>query len=248
MEQVITLAGRGSLEEQQRDLVIYLHRLVDTADTVCLLDDSQREKLRLAGKIDIDRFAEHYRAVESLEVENPLDREKRLSSLSHLASGIFAELSSNYQKALAARLTADQRRKLAAAEGERCLFYRQALVEAVVVGFERSASLTSAQCVELTQTLEDVVRGCNSPRPWRSDCLRTIVELPEEMLRPIVTNEQWPAIKRQMWQLGEIGRRLEDEATGKLAVLRGMKIRVLQAGPGNAEAEVEIEELRLDVD
>ena len=249
MQQIVTWPGRGTLEEQQRELAIYLDRLVDTADTVCRLDDSQREKLRLAGRIDIDRFGQDYRALEALDAKDPLaKRERKLSSLSYLAPGMFAEPASNYQKAVVARLTADQARKLAAAEEERYAFYRQAIVEAVVVGFERSASLTSAQCVELTRILNDAVSGCDSPRQWRNECLRTIIELPEEKLRPMVANEQWRAIKQQLWQLAEISRELEAEAAGGVAVFREMKIRVLQAGPRKGEVEVEAKELILDLD
>ncbi|HEV3342944.1 MAG TPA: hypothetical protein VG125_21400 [Pirellulales bacterium] len=243
---LVVLGRRMYWDEQQRRLKIHLDRLIDTADTVCGLNDAQREKLSLAGKIDIERFGELYRAVESLETEDIVEREAKLAALSNAIHLLFSEPGSNYQKALVARLTADQAQKLAAAEGERHAFYRRALVEAVVVGFERSASLTSAQCADLTQTLNDAVTPSDSGRDWRSTLLRIVVELPEQKLRPIFTRDQWPAIRHQLGQLDEITRQLEAEAAGKVGVFRNVRGE-LHDGLGNVELEFEADELRLDV-
>ncbi len=243
---IVTVSRRPSFDEQQRLLRIHLDRLIDTADTVCRLNDAQREKLSLAGKIDIEGWAERYHAIESVESEDPATKGAKLSALSETPHLMLCEPASNYQKALVARLTTEQVQKLAAAEGQRHAFYRRALVEAVVVGFERSASLTSEQCDELTQTLNEALTASNSVHPWRSTCLRMIVELPEQKLRPIFTLDQWPAIRRQLRQLDEISRRLEAEAAGKVAVFRNVRGEK-QDGLENVELEFEAEERILDV-
>ncbi|HWB13298.1 MAG TPA: hypothetical protein VG826_28995 [Pirellulales bacterium] len=233
------------LDEQQRRLMIYLDRLIDTADTICRLNDSQREKLRLAGKIDIDRFGERYREVESLAGGDPVEKEAQLSVLQSAGHRVLGERASNYRKAVAALLTAEQMERLTVAESERREFRRRALVEAVVVGFGRSASLTAAQCDLLAQTFNDALSAGDAVDQPAGECLRMVGELPEEKLRSICAREQWPAFRRQLALLSRIASQLEAEAAGKIAVLRGIRI----TGAVNGEnVDVELDEIRLNVD
>ncbi|MGH9550990.1 MAG: hypothetical protein ACRD3W_16530 [Terriglobales bacterium] len=201
----------------------------------------------MAGKIDIERFQERYLAINTVEDEDRIKKESRLAALCETAHAMFSQPASNYQKAIGARLSEEQKQKLAAAESERNVFRRQALVEAVVVGFERSASMTAPQCAELTQILNAAVAACGSDLGLRSDCLRTIADLPEERIRPIFSEAEWSAVKRQLRKLEDVARQLAAEAAGKVAVFRDIRGEV-QRGDGTVELEFQANELRLDVE
>lgn len=231
-------------DEHRRRLSIVLERFIDAADAACGLDSSQRQKLLLAGQIDIDRFAEQYRAIESRAAEDAAKREARLAALSNRARAILAGPDSSFQRTLRARLTGEQRAKLAIAERGRHDFRRQALVEAAVVGFERSAALTCAQCIELHQAFQEAI--ADSPEASPINCLRTIARLPREKLRPIFADQQWPAIERQLSELEEVARRLDEEMRNKVAVIHF--VNILAVGKdGQVESQAEFDE-RLKID
>lgn len=237
------------LEVQRRGLEVYLERLVDAADAACGLSEAQREKLALAGKMDIERFRERFLADASVETDDPATIFKRQAGLAALVGASRETLggpASHFRKALGARLKKEQQEKLAAAEHERHAFRRQALVEVVVVGFERSAALTSAQGAALTQTLNDAVAACDSTPDWRIDCLRTIAELPDNRLQPIFADEQWPGAKRHLAKLAEVVDHWEAVGAEKAVLLRAVK-GMNERHDGSVELEFEADEVKLDV-
>lgn len=241
-----TVGIHPKLDEHRRRLNVVLERFIDAADTACGLEGSQRQKLLLAGQIDIDRFVELYRAVELQAAEDAAKREARLAALSNRARTMFVDPDSSFQRTIRARLSDEQRAKLAIAERGRHDFRRQALVEAAVVGFERSAALTCAQCIELHGMLYEVAADCPATPHWQLDCLRAITGLPHEKLRPIFADPQWPAIVRQLIQLQEVARRLDEEAQNKAAVIHF--VNVLAVGnDGQIESQAEFDE-RLKID
>jgi hypothetical protein len=242
----MVIGRQPALNEQLRQLRIYLDRLVDTADTECRLSDTQRNKLTLAGKIDIELFHERYLTVDAIADQDPIQKLARFAALGEVARATFSDPVSNYQRTLSARLTKDQQEKLCAAERERHAFRWQVLTEAVVVGFERSAAMTAAQCAELTQFLTLAVPAGRSATDWRIGCLKAIVDLPQDRLRSFFDDAQWSAAKRQLLELQAVARQLEAEAAGKVAVLRGIKIAVHRDG-GENELEFEADEMRLEV-
>ncbi|HVX16217.1 MAG TPA: hypothetical protein VHC22_33835 [Pirellulales bacterium] len=191
---------------QEQWLHGYLDRLVEHIAEDAGLNDEQRKRLRLAGSLDIQRW----RDAGALGVHNfpvPIysNPPTILEGLSTIRAEIFDVPESAFQK-FTRGLQGDQKQRLATAENERHRFRRQALVEAVVVGFERSAALTAAQCAVLEERLTDSLEHCPPTPHWRSECLKTIAALPQEDLQPFFADEQWPAAVRQLKQLGTAAR------------------------------------------
>ncbi|HVA51409.1 MAG TPA: hypothetical protein VNH11_34020 [Pirellulales bacterium] len=240
-------AVRPKFDDQHPRLKLLLERFVDAADAVCNLDDLQRQKLLIAGQIDIDQLRERYGAIESQEGDDPIRCVARLGALTDAARTMFDDPASKFPRTLRSRLTDEQKAKLAVAERERHAFRCQALVQAVVVGFERSAALTSAQCAELERTFDEAVADCPMSPQWQIPWLRTMTGLPHEKLRPILADQQWPAFERQLAQLKEVARRLEEEFEKKVGALRGVKIMAVDKD-GKAVAELRADEIRLNLD
>lgn len=242
-----TVGIHPPLDEHCKRLNVVLERFVDAADAACGLEGSQRQKLLLAGQIDIDRFAEEYRRIESQATDDAAKHEARLAALSNQARTMFVDHDSSFQRALRARLTTEQRAKLAIAERSRHDFRLQALAESVVVGFERSAALTSAQCIELHQMLQKAAVGGPATPHWQLDCLRAITRLPHENLQPIFADQQWPAIERQLMQLEEVAQQLDEEKQNKVGVLRFVDVLVV-GDDGQVKSQIEADEIRLRID
>lgn len=232
-------------DEEVRRLKIRLDRFIDTSDTVCRLNESEREKLRMAGKLDIESFHDRYLAIASSNDTKPIEKLARYVAIAEAAKHWFFDPMSNFQKALTARLTAEQKSKLVGAVQARDAFRRQTLVEAVVVGFERSAALNSAQCAALTRALHDALAAHESPADWRVDCLRTIVALADVTLRRILADEQWPAAKRHLATLASVADQLEAQAAQKVVAFRDFAGAVVH--DGKVESKFHADELRLDV-
>jgi hypothetical protein len=209
-------------EDQQRQLISYLERAVGDLDASCGLSAAQKQKLLLAGKLDVQAWRE--------QVPSPPDKlppgqemviqmRQVVGSDARLPSSIFSEAASCYQKALHNRLLDEQKQKLAAAGRERRAFQREALVALVVLGFERCAALTAAQCEALTTMLDEAAPfDEESPNDWRVDFLQRIAQLPEQKLRPIFFDFQWPAASQQLAKLAGEARHFQSQISGNVAL------------------------------
>lgn len=227
------IVSRTSLEQRLR-LGVHLSRLVEDVAQHCDLTQDQREKLLLAGKLDIQELNRR------LGTEDFPGRENRFREVARVRitrprvpPSDFDLAGSVFQKTLEHRLSAEQKRKLAGAWRERRELRSQALVEAVVVGFERTTSLSSAQCEKLSSALNAALAAPESeavPPPlarqrvksdWQLACLRRIAQLPDEAWRSCFFDVQWSAAKRQQGRIAEAARRMEAAASGKVNVADG---------------------------
>jgi hypothetical protein len=207
-----------TFEEQTKRLNEQLSHLTEHIELTCELSDRQREKLLLAGKLDVQRLLE--------PAEQPPDEQQELVAIVKLSAllsqwppQIFTTEHSAYQKALRKQLSDDQKQRLTDAERARREFQQQVLIAAVVVGFARSAALTSAQCDSLVPALRDALPEMpdGAATNWRAQCLRVIAELPEEKFRPPFLDFQWPAAKRQLAKLAAAAQQLEEQANQPVA-------------------------------
>ncbi|HUY92165.1 MAG TPA: hypothetical protein VMV10_25710 [Pirellulales bacterium] len=217
-------------------LETHLSRLVEDVALSCGLTESERGKLLLAGKLDILALRERTPREELPGGEMVFQEVARVPAIGpRLPPAIFDDAGSAFQKALEHGLSAEQKEKLATARRERREFRRQALAEVVVVGFERSAALTSAQCEKLSSALDEALAAGNEDTAqqmpadqravsdWQIECLRLIARLPDETLQPLFIDFQRPAAMRQRERLAEAIRRMEARATANA------KIRVSDA-------------------
>lgn len=212
-EQVIR---RGlPLDEQRRRLALYIERLTETIDRLCGFTESQRDKLLLAGKLDIEKLRENSpTANQQFEAapEGRVVHQVRVGgSDSGLPLKIFSDESSYFHKALRGTLLDEQKRKLADAARERRDFERRALIEAAVVGFERAAALTSRQCEELSLVLDAALAeiGQDTADNWRAACARQIAQVEDARLAAVVTDVQLPFVKRHQAAIGEAAAQFE---------------------------------------
>lgn len=202
------LVRRGPiLEDQQRQLHDYLTRSVDDLEAACGLTKSQREKLLVAGSLDINHWRELLPPPEKLpEGQKVVVQQVNVAGPAPaLPVAMFGTPGSYYQKVLQSQLIEEQKQKLLAAEKERRLFQQQAIVEAVVCGYEHAASLTAAQCDELSRWLNDRLPQADydASRDWRTECLRRLVAIAVERDRAVF-GFQRPAAGEHRMQLGRI--------------------------------------------
>ncbi|HEV3025453.1 MAG TPA: hypothetical protein VGX76_23440, partial [Pirellulales bacterium] len=190
------------LEDQQKRLTEYVAHLVDDIDASCGLSQPQREKLRLAGTLDIAEWKERLPPPEKL----PEGQEVVIQNVpapgpsAPLPTAIFTAPSSYFQKTLVGRLLDEQTQKRSAAERERVRFQQQSMVAALVAGYERAAALTSAQCEKLSSILNEGL-GASESKDWRMDCLRRLVQVPVESLDRICLDSQRSAAGQHRSQL-----------------------------------------------
>lgn len=182
-QQMIVRRAAPSEAEESR-LQALLERLVDDVDLICGLSDEQRQKLMLAGKLDIHRQRESQQQVAAAGKAQPGDvvQVVRVAAALPMPSmDVFTDAGSRYQKFLSRRLSDEQAAKLAAAEHSREEFRWQAVRETLLAALI-DARLTADQCDELARRLDEwraahssehgqspvgVLRAaCLAVRPW----------------------------------------------------------------------------------
>jgi Ca2+-binding EF-hand superfamily protein len=194
-----------SPEDQQQRLLGYVASLINDIDAACSLSPPQREKLLLAGTLDINAWKEQLPppekppegqkvVIQNVQVDGPAPP---------LPIAIFSALGSYFQKALQSRLLDEQKHKLSAAERERLAFQQKSLVAAVVASYERAAGLTSQQCEKLSSSLGDALGRPDAEvaGDWRLKCLRRLEQVPVESLDGICLDFQRPAMGQHRSQL-----------------------------------------------
>ncbi|HEV3342943.1 MAG TPA: hypothetical protein VG125_21395 [Pirellulales bacterium] len=202
--------GRGlPLDEQRRRLTRYIERQIEGIHARCELSQTQRDKLLLAARLDIEQFAEQgFSPDDKLEgnQERKVIREVGAAE-ANLPLGIFSHGASHFRRAVRAQLRDAQKQKLICAERERREFHRRALVEAAVAGFEQVAALTSHECEELSLALngalaEDLDTGDD---PCLK-CLQSLAQFPVERLGAIFSDIRRPAAMRHQAQIAGAAR------------------------------------------
>ncbi|MGH7136996.1 MAG: hypothetical protein ACREHD_14745, partial [Pirellulales bacterium] len=199
------------LEEQRRRLELLLERLVEDVDACAVLDDEQKQKLSLAGKLDLDRYGQ-----KQATLEKPMPNRVLVASTRVIAGSkiqlppILSDPSSSFQKALHSRLSAQQREKLAKAECGRVWFRERVLLQAFTVALAERAALTDDQIEPLQKCL--AVRLCDSTHTdavwtWRRTMLHRLADLQPEEIEPLLDDWQRPAARDYLRQVAEAARK-----------------------------------------
>jgi hypothetical protein len=199
-----------TLEDQERLLARYVEQRLDELDAACDLSPSQRDKLSLAARLDLARWRD-----EKSNVSEKLnDGEELIVQQVQVQGGwgllpvnVFNDTDSYFNRSLQSRLLEEQKGRLKAAARARSEFQRKALVEAIVTGFERAASLTSAQCDAVAGIFSDALADFDTDDPsWRSEYMRRLIHLPFDELRPLLFDFQLAASERQLAELADSAR------------------------------------------
>lgn len=191
-----------SLEDQERQLRAYMMRLVDAVDAASNLTQSQREKLLLAASLDVNNWREQ----RPQEKEPAVHMVQVVGAFPALPVAIFNAPSSFYRKALQGQLREEQKQRWLTAQRERLALQQQAMIEAVVGGYERAAVLTSAQCEKLSSALHKafVDLDLDSAPNWRMDFLHCLAKVSIASFDGVCFDFQGPAALDQQAHLSKI--------------------------------------------
>ena len=191
--------------DRRQRLKAYAESRIDAIDAVCGLSQRQRGKLLLAAQLDIQNCLDKLPtlpevAAAGYEVPNRTDN--NIQNEPCLLQAMMVDAASSYQKVLHSQLSADQRGKWDRYECERREFQRRAIVEAAVVGFEGAASLTSRQCEELSQKVDNALaERCQKGNNWRIESLSIISQLPPAVFAEMLDAPQQAAVARRQAEI-----------------------------------------------
>jgi hypothetical protein len=197
--------------EPPPELALYLALLIADVATEAQLSEEQAETLLLAGQLDIKRYQDERAkaAEELLQQARAAGANVRIVARAEplAASNPFAQAASRYQKALGAKLSEDQLRRLAAAGRARRERLREAAVETFVDEFNERLLLTSRQWNALAEALGRRLPPISEESlktPVREELLNCFASLGAEELRALVDDDQWPAAELKLEQLKRI--------------------------------------------
>jgi hypothetical protein len=225
---------------------------VASIDAACQLTNQQLQKLLLAGKLDLEPASKNSPVHDPEQVAEKDVLVQRIAASGGpmpLPVADFDKEGSYFQKALRGRLTADQKQRLVDAERERRAFRCRARLAALVLGIERAASLSAAECAALLVLLNDTADSTDSAdSPTR--LLRAISRLSDDSLRTVFA--EYPGasvalrvIKRQFESFDKIAENVEAQAKQKPFVLRRVRA-TMEDKDGKPLGEFRADEVRID--
>ncbi|MGQ0635861.1 MAG: hypothetical protein ACT4QC_14715 [Planctomycetaceae bacterium] len=233
IERLVFGAGQAADGGEQLDL--QLRVLVDLAARECGLSDSQKAKLKLAGRGDIERFfdcvdeaqTKAQTALEGGQVRNEAwaqvsQEVQRLQRQLH--DGLFKG-QSLFAKTLAKVLSSEQAEAHARAQNERRLFRRTAFVEPVVALLGDALALADEQRRNLVRLLlDELPASIETSRPESATYMVAfeMTRLPEQKLRPLFDDAQWNNLKQNFPQFQSWGRLAE--GNGQLPGIERMAV------------------------
>ncbi len=180
---------------------------IEEMDRTCGLSDSQKEKLRLAGRGDVERFFDRVEE-KRRELQDKSYEQNKIGELyqqlqpfqATLNGGLFDD-GSLFAKIVAKALDPEQAARYESFNRERRTFRYRAKVEMMVLKLSRSLGLRAEQQERFVQAIIEETRP---PRRFgQNDYYLVLYQastVPEERLRPIFDEAQWGLIQRLLRQ------------------------------------------------
>jgi hypothetical protein len=192
------------LPSGRKRLEIALAICIDDINRTCKLSETQKKKIELAGRGDINQFYVLYDKVRSKYLEARDDNQKmnalwnEISPLQLMVQrGIFDEDSLLF-RSLHSALTHEQWADFDAVARERRSFRHRTQIEQVVAALELNAPLGNAQRREVIAALQKLIR------PPRKSAYAVVMyqisRLPDDKLKPLFDDVQWKAVRGQLNQ------------------------------------------------
>jgi hypothetical protein len=153
-DQWLYSANQGGFDSQSE---LSLH--VEAVDRVCSLSESQKEKLRMAGRGDFSRFGRQVDELKAKYVGKTYGQNEigeiyqKIQPLGQVYQAGLLGDDSLFSKVLARTLSSEQAAKLDAIESERRKARYLAKVELFVVNLERSCPLTDEQRTAMVELI-----------------------------------------------------------------------------------------------
>ncbi|MDA0806729.1 MAG: hypothetical protein O2983_06995 [Planctomycetota bacterium] len=188
-----------------------LELYTEDVDRSCGLSDAQKQKLRLAGRGDIERFFRTYEVVKKKFQAIRNDQQKvnqifqDISPLqAQMMSGLF-DSDSLLQKCLINTISRQQFLKYHKIDQERRRFHHESKVGLVVMMLDQSAPITAEQRQQLTTLL---LRETRPPRKsGQYDyyvMMHQVSKIDAAKLKLILDDIQWQVFNQQLAQLRNI--------------------------------------------
>jgi hypothetical protein len=200
------------LKEERQHVEAILNALVDDAETHCALDAAQKQKLLLAGRLDLER---HIQELTRLEQKAPgqvrLVEQRQIAGSKIPRPTLFSDSASMFQKALHRRLSPQQLEKLAEGERQRVRFRQSAVLAQLTVTISDTASLTDKQAEQVHRVFVEYLAGSRNdddPANWCEATLGRLAELRPGMIEPLLEAWQLPAAREYLKDLASTARGL----------------------------------------
>tara|TARA_R110002072_G_scaffold302999_1_gene491011 strand:+ start:38068 stop:38910 length:843 start_codon:yes stop_codon:yes gene_type:complete len=188
-----------------------LELYTEDVDLACGLSDAQKQKLRLAGRGDIERFFRAYEVVKKKFQAIRNDQQKAnqifqdISPLqAQMTSGLF-DSDSLLRKCLVNTISREQFLKYHKFDEERRRFHHESKVGLIVTMLDQSAPVTTEQRRQLTDLL---LRETRHPRKsGQYDyyvMMHQVAKIDKAKFRKILDNIQWQVFSQQLGQMGNI--------------------------------------------
>jgi hypothetical protein len=194
----------GSADGARKRLVSELALKMDEIDQICKLSDSQRRKLSLAGRGDMNRFFDEveqaerkFQTLDGRQNANAIFQELMPLQI-RFQSGLF-DSGSLLHKSMRHVLTDPQREAYKRALLERRRLRHQAAVELTVKVLEQRIPLSANQREAL---IEMLLKDTKPPRmSGQHDCDSILYQasfFPPARFQPLLDKTQWKVIHRQL--------------------------------------------------
>jgi hypothetical protein len=185
-----------------------LELYTEDVDQTCVLSDSQKRKLRLAGQGDIERFFRKFADVKAKFQSVRNDQQKvneifqDISPLqAQMTSGLF-DRDSLLQKSLVNTINREQFLKYARVDEERRQFHHESKIGLVVTMLDQSASITAEQRRKLAELLRRETKPLRQTGQYDYYAMMyQVSKIPEDKLKPLLDDIQWRVFSQQLVQM-----------------------------------------------
>ncbi len=185
-----------------------LELYTEDVDQTCGLSDAQKQKLRLAGKGDIEHFFRKFKKVKTKFQAIRNDQQKvnqifqDISPLqAKLATGIF-DRDSLLQKCLVNTINREQFLKYLKVDEERQRFHHEAKIGVIISLLDQAAPVTAEQRRKLSDLLRQETRPPRKSGQYdHYAMMHQAAKIDDEKFQQILDDIQWQVFNQQLGQM-----------------------------------------------
>jgi len=207
-------SNQQKIDGAKKQLLTRLESEASLIQSVCQLDDAQKEKLLLAGRGDIQAFVQQYDEIRA-NFANHIDNQKAMQNiwqeiqpLQRKYHGQIYGEDSFFTKVLHHSLDEPQLAFMKKLRLEQRAFQYRATVMQLISQFERAAPLTHAKREKLLALIvQHTSPSKSTPNQQNVNVsmplyfiLMQMSDIPEDELRPLFEESAWTLLQKQMKQ------------------------------------------------
>ena len=208
-ENWIWQGAASTMEAGRERLQTLLDIELSDVSRTCQLDDAQRKKLLLAGRLDIQRFLDRYQRLRRkfLKIRNDQNAMNafwgEMSPLQQeIQGGLFGN-NSLFRGVIAKTLSAEQNQQFEAASLERRMYRMRAKLELLLVAADEGLALRAEQRDRLQELCLANLKPPRRSSPYDTHVVMyQLSRIPDEKLQAILNDRQLKFWKGSMAQFG----------------------------------------------